>query len=79
MLFLAMFFILARLGHGKHGKKGGDKKGIFFSNSGETYLFWNQICTDRSVMLMDSAIRSLVRAVGVGFLLNSCSKVMSWS
>lgn len=41
------------------------------------YLFWNQICTDRSVMLIWSAMRSLVRAVGVGFLLNSCSRVMS--
>lgn len=44
-----------------------------------TYLFWNQIWTDLSVMLISSAILSRTAAVGVGFLLNSTSKVMSWS
>lgn len=43
------------------------------------YLFWNQICTDRSVMLISDAIRSRVAAVGVGFLLNSTSRVTNWS
>lgn len=41
------------------------------------YLFWNQIWTERSVMLISSAIRSLTLAVGVGFLLNSISNVVS--
>lgn len=54
MLFLAMFFIFAR-------------------------LFWNQICTERSVMLISCAIRSRTIAVGVGFLLNSISRVISCS
>lgn len=43
------------------------------------YLFWNQICTERSVMLISDAILSRVAAVGVGFLLNSTSSVTSWS
>lgn len=43
------------------------------------YLFWNQIWTERSVMLISSAIRSRTLAVGVGFLLNSISSVVSWS
>jgi hypothetical protein len=44
-----------------------------------SYLFWNQIWTERSVMLISEAILSRVAAVGVGFLLNSTSKVTSWS
>ena len=42
-----------------------------------THLFWNQICTERSVMLISWAMRSRVEAVGVGFLLNSASNVTS--
>jgi hypothetical protein len=41
------------------------------------HLFWNQIWTDRSVMLISAAILSRVAAVGVGFLLNSTSSVTS--
>jgi hypothetical protein len=44
-----------------------------------SYLFWNQICTERSVMLISDAMRSRVAAVGVGFLLNSTSSVTNWS
>lgn len=44
-----------------------------------SHLFWNQIWTDRSVMLISLAILSRVAAVGVGFLLNSISRVTSWS
>lgn len=43
----------------------------------QTYLFWNQICTERSVILMSCAMRSRTAAVGVGFLLNSTSRVTS--
>lgn len=43
------------------------------------YLFWNQIWTERSVMLISSAILSRTLAVGVGFLLNSISRVVNWS
>ena len=73
MLFFAMFFILARL----------DRVSVLSKDSVfqpfSSYLFWNQICTERSVMLISWAIRSRVAAVGVGFLLNSSSKVTSWS
>lgn len=44
-----------------------------------TNLFWNQIWTDLSVMLISCAIRSRTVAVGVGFLMNSSSSVRSWS
>lgn len=44
-----------------------------------THLFWNQIWTDLSVMLISSAILSRTAAVGVGFLLNSISRVTNWS
>lgn len=44
-----------------------------------TYRFWNQIWTDLSVMLICSAIMMRVSALGVGFLLNSSSSVVSWS
>lgn len=43
----------------------------------KSYLFWNQIWTERSVILISSAIRSRTFAVGVGFLLNSISNVDS--
>lgn len=72
MLFLAMFFIFARLDDvsfvrvSAHWVDG-------------AYLFWNQICTERSVMLISCAIRSRTIAVGVGFLLNSISRVNSCS
>jgi len=42
-----------------------------------TDLFWNQICTDRSVILISCAILSLTTAAGVGFLENSISKVFN--
>lgn len=67
MLFLASIFILARLCP------------LVDPNETvinvKTHRFWNQICTERSVMLICWAIRSLVAAVGVGFLLNSTSRV----
>ncbi len=44
-----------------------------------TYRFWNQIWTDLSVMLIWSAIMLRVSPLGVGFLLNSISSVVSWS
>jgi hypothetical protein len=68
MLFLAMFLILARL------------HVLVLRTSGAvdcSYLFWNQICTERSVMLISEAILSRTAAVGVGFLLNSTSRVTS--
>jgi hypothetical protein len=49
------------------------------SDENKTHLFWNQIWTDRSVILISSAIFSRTVAVGVGFLLNSFSSVTSWS
>ena len=73
MLRLAMFFIFARL------------RGVSlvcpiqWEGAMDSYLFWNQICTDRSVMLISEAIRSRTRAVGVGFLLNSTSSSINWS
>lgn len=71
ILFFAKSFILARLFNlGQYDSPSLHKT---------TYRFWNQICTDRSVMLISSAIRSLTVAVGVGFLLNSTSRVTSWS
>lgn len=71
MLFFAMFLIFARLA-----------RLVSMSNAflnHRAHLFWNQICTERSVMLMSEAILSRVAAVGVGFLLNSTSRVTSWS
>jgi hypothetical protein len=67
MLFLAMFFIFARLC--------GCQCKLLAHSLVLPYLFWNQICTDRSVMLMSLAILSRTTAVGVGFLLNSISRV----
>lgn len=70
MPFLARSLILARL-----------QLSVSFNKQGicHLYLFWNQIWTERSVMLISSAILSLTVAVGVGFLLNSTSSVASWS
>lgn len=56
------------------------KLGMYFCQRNEiTNRFWNHIWTERSVMLISWAMRSRTTAVGVGFLLNSASKVTSCS
>jgi len=74
-LFLAKSLILARLW--EHVNKSAPF--VFPASRQAAYRFWNQICTDLSVMLISSAILSLTAAVGVGFLLNSISRVVNWS
>ncbi len=71
MLFFAINLIFARL------RLGGLVSPELLSQrqTSVAYLFWNQIWTDRSVMLISCAIRSRAAAVGVGFLLNSTSRV----
>lgn len=74
-LFLAKSLILARLW--TDVSKPGPLLVGGGSSDGRAYRFWNQIWTDLSVMLISSAILSLTPAVGVGFLLNSISRVVS--
>lgn len=70
-LFFARALILARLGQLLVASL------LAIECRASPYLFWNQIWTERSVMLISSAIRSRTLAVGVGFLLNSISNVVS--
>ena len=72
--FFARSLIFARLIHPTH-----QYSLLNQIKARQTHLFWNQICTERCVMLISAAIRSLTSAVGVGFLLNSSSSVVSWS
>lgn len=73
ILFFAMSLIFARLSRTVR------LHDVCWWTQRWTYLFWNQIWTERSVILMSSAILSLTVAVGVGFLLNSISRVTNWS